>query len=326
MKRRTFIAGLGSAAVWPVVARAQQLGRPIIGVLSGTRPEGYSVQVAGLLRGLAETGYVEGRNVSVEWRWARDQYDQLPMLAADLVQRRVDVIVAIGSARAPFAAKAATATIPIIFALGSDPVELGLVDSLNRPGGNITGTTMLGRELLQKRLEILRTVVPGTTTIGLLINPDNPNSAPSIRELEAIVRTTGSDLTVVEARNEPDLDAAFAKLGERHSGILLHATDALFNSQGARIAALARRYSIPTIYTQRETVEAGGLMSYGADFGDGYRQAGVYTGRILKGEKPADLPVVQASKFELVINLKTAKALGLTIPETLLATADEVIQ
>src|SRR6516165_10845334 len=168
MKRRTFIAGLGSAAVWPVVARAQQLGRPIIGVLSGTRPEGYSVQVAGLLRGLAETGYVEGRNVSVEWRWARDQYDQLPMLAADLVQRRVDVIVAIGSARAPFAAKAATATIPIIFALGSDPVELGLVDSLNRPGGNITGTTMLGRELLQKRLEILRTVVPGTTTIGLL--------------------------------------------------------------------------------------------------------------------------------------------------------------
>jgi putative ABC transport system substrate-binding protein len=326
MRRREFIAGLGSAAAWPVVARAQQQGRPLVGVLSGTSPEGYSVQVAGLLRGLAETGYVDGRNVSIEWRWEGGRYDRLPTLAAELVQSRVDAIVAIGSARAPLAAKAATAKIPIVFALGSDPVELGLVDSLSRPGGNITGATMLGRELLRKRLEMLRTVAPASTTIGLLINPDNPNSAPSIGELEAIARITGSVLSVVEARTGSDLDAAFAKLGQRNSVVLIHATDALFLSQGARMAALAGRYSIPAIYTQRETVEVGGLMSYGADLGDGYRQAGVYVGRILKGEKPADLPVTQPTKFELVINLKTAKALGLTIPETLLATADEVIQ
>jgi putative ABC transport system substrate-binding protein len=326
VKRRTFMAGLGSAAAWPVAARAQQRGVPVVGVLSGTSPEGYSVQVAGLLRGLADSGYVDGQNVAIEWRWARDQYDRLPMLAADLVRRRVDVILTIGSARAPLAARAATATIPIVFALGSDPVELGLVNSLNRPGGNITGATLLGRELLRKRLEVLRTVVPGTNTIGLLINPDNPNSAPSVKELEAIARITGSGLTVVEARTESDLDGAFVTLTQRHSDVLLHATDALFNSQGARIAELAERYSIPAIYTGRETVEAGGLMSYGADRGDGYRQAGAYAGRILKGEKPADLPVLQPTKFELVINLKTAKALGLTIPETLLATADEVIQ
>jgi putative tryptophan/tyrosine transport system substrate-binding protein len=326
MRRREFIGGLGSASVFSIVAQAQQRATPVVGILSGTSPEGYTVQIAGLLRGLAETGYVEGRNLSLEWRWARDQYDRLPTLAADLVQRRVAVIIAIGSARSPLAARAATSTIPIVFELGSDPVDLGLVESLNRPGRNVTGSTTLGRELLRKRLEMLRGLVPGSASVGLLINPNNPNSEPSVIDLKALAHSKGWELHVVEASTEQDLERAFANLAQLHVGLLLHATDALFNSQGTRIAGLAERYSIPTIYTQREPVVAGGLMSYGADLGDQYREAGVYAGRILKGEKPANLPVLQPTKFELVINLKTAKALGLTVPETLLATADEVIQ
>jgi putative tryptophan/tyrosine transport system substrate-binding protein len=236
------------------------------------------------------------------------------------------VIVAVGSVRAPLAAKAATATIPIVFGIGSDPVEMGLVASLNRPGGNITGITSISRELLGKRVDLLRKLVPGVVTFGLLVNPDNPNTAPSVTEMEALARVNGWVLNVVEARIASDLDGAFATLARRQTGALLHTTDALFMSSGARMAALAARYAIPAIYQQRATTAAGGLMSYGADTADVFRQAGIYAGRILKGEKPTDLPVQAPTKFEFAINLKTAKALGLTIPETLLATADEVIQ
>jgi len=327
MRRREFIAGLGVAATWPLAARAQQAAMPVVGILGSTSADGYPMQAAAVVRGLADTGYIEGRNVSIEWRWAQDQYDRLPMLAAELVQRRVAVIVAIGAAGAPSAAKAATATIPIVFFLGSDPVELGLVGSLSRPGGNITGVTLISRELLGKRLDLLRKLIPGAVTVGLLVNPDNPNTAPSVREMEALSRVNGWVLNVVEARTASDLDRAFATLAQRQTEVLLHATDALFTSRGGRpIAALAARYGIPAIYIQRETVVAGGLMSYGADVADEARQAGIYAGRILKGEKPGDLPVQLPTKYKLVINLKTARALGLTVPETLLATADEVIQ
>jgi putative tryptophan/tyrosine transport system substrate-binding protein len=327
VKRREFIAGLGSAAAWPRSARAQQPAVvPVVGVLSSASPDVYRPQAAGVVRGLADTGYIEGRNVSTEWRWAQDQYDRLPMLVADLVQRRVGVIIAIGSVRAPLAAKAATATIPIVFGFGSDPVELGLVDSLNHPGRNITGVTLISRELLMKRLDLLRKLVPDAVTVGLLVNPDNPNTAPSVRELEGLARVNGWVLNVVEARTASDLDGAFATLAQRRTGALLHATDAFLASQGARLAALAARYAIPAIYTTRETVLAGGLVCYGANIADQYGKVGIYAGRILKGERPAELPVMQPTKFDFVINLKTAKALGLTIPETLLATADEVIQ
>jgi putative ABC transport system substrate-binding protein len=299
---------------------------PVVGILGSASADVYSTQAAAVLRGLADTGYIEGRNILFEWRWARDQYDRLPMLAAELVEHRVAVIVAMGAARAPLAAKTATTTIPIVFYLGSDPVELGLVASLSRPGGNITGVTVISRELLGKRLDLLRKLVPGAVAVGLLANPDNPNTAPSVREMEALTRVNGWMLNVVAARTVSDLDGAFATLAQRQTGVLLHTTDAFFASQGSRIAALAAHYAIPAIYNARETTVAGGLMSYGADIADACRQAGIYAGRILKGEKPGDLPVQQPTKFDLVINLNTAKALGLTIPETLLATADEVIQ
>jgi putative tryptophan/tyrosine transport system substrate-binding protein len=325
MKRREFIAGLGAAA-WPLAGRAQQPKMPVVGVLSSVSPDGYLPQAAGVVRGLADTGYIEGRNVSIEWRWAQDQNDRLPMLAADLVQRRVAVIIAIGSVRAPLAAKAATTTIPIVFGFGSDPVELGLVYSLSRPGRNITGVTLISRELLLKRLDLLRKLVPDAVTVGLLVNPDNPNTAPSVRELEGLARINGWVLNVVEVRTASDLDGAFATLAQRRTGVLLHATDAFFASQGARLAALAARYAIPAIYTTRETVLAGGLMCYGANIADQYGKVGIYAGRVLKGERPAELPVMQPTKFDFVINLKTAKALGLTLPETLLASADEVIE
>jgi putative tryptophan/tyrosine transport system substrate-binding protein len=325
MMRRAFIAGIGSTAAWPLAARAQQQA-PVVGILSSASLDIYEPRAAAVLRGLADTGYIESRNVVIEWRGARDQYDQLPMLAADLVQRRVAVIIAIGSVRAASAAKAATATIPIVFGFGSDPVELGLVDSLSHPGGNVTGVTLISRELLMKRLDLLRELVPGAITIGLLVNPDNPNTAPSVREMEALARTNGWALNVVEARTASDLDGAFATLSQRQSGVALHTTDAFFTNQGGRIVALAARYAIPTIYTVRETVLAGGLMSYAANNADHYRQVGMYAGRILKGEKPADLPVMRPTKFELVINLRTAKALDLTVPNTLLVSANEVIE
>jgi putative tryptophan/tyrosine transport system substrate-binding protein len=326
MRRRNFIAGLVGAAAWPLTARAQQSAMPVVGILSSASLDRNEPRTAAVLRGLADTGYIEGRNIVIDWRGAGDQYDRLPMLAADLVQRRVAVIIAIGSVRSSLAAKAATATIPIVFGFGSDPVELGLVDSFSHPGRNITAVTLISRELLTKRLDLLRKLVPGATAIGLLVNPDNPNTAPSVREMETLARANGWVLHVVEARTASDLDGAFTALAHRQSSVVLHTTDAFFTSQGSRIAALASRYAIPAMYTVRETVLAGGLMSYAASNAVYYREVGIYAGRILKGEKPADLPVQQPTKFELVINLKTAKALGLTIPETLLATADEVIQ
>jgi len=325
MRRREFIAGVGGAAVWPLAARAQQPQMPVIGILSGTSPEGYSRVVASIRMGLADVGYVEGQNIRTEFRWARDRYDQLPALAADLVKSKVNSIVAIGSAASPLAAKAATAAIPIVFVLGSDPVELGLVASLNRPGGNVTGVTSLGRELLAKRLELLREVVPNVTTIGLLVNPNNLNTDRSVKEMQSLARAGGFRVYDIPVSTQAELDAAFATFAQQQVGGFLHATDALFTSQIAYIGALAQRYALPGIFTYRQAPEVGGLMSCGSGT-DVYRIAGVYTGRILKGETPADLPVQQATKIELVINRKTANALGLTVPQSILLRADEVIE
>jgi putative ABC transport system substrate-binding protein len=323
--RREFITVLGGAAAWPLAARAQQR-MLVIGFLGSGSPGGSQQEVAAFRRGLAETGYVEGRDAAIEFRWAQEQYDRLPMLAADLVQRRVAVIVASGVVRAPLAAKEATSTIPIVFSTGSDPVEFGLVGSLNRPAGNVTGVTSLGRELLAKRLEMLRELLPDVSAIGLLVNPNNPNTAPSVTELQAMARAGGWTLHVVEVRTDSDLDAAFATLAQRGARAHLTATDAVFNARRIQMVVLAARYGMPGIYPDRDAVEAGGLMSYGASRSESYRIVGVYAGRILKGEKPADLPLQQATKVELIINLKTAKALGITVPLALLIRADEVIE
>jgi putative tryptophan/tyrosine transport system substrate-binding protein len=299
---------------------------PVIGFLGSASPDGYRLEVAAFKQGLAEAGYVEGRNVAIEFRWAQDQYDRLPMLAADLVQRRVAVIVAIGAVNAPFAAKAATTIIPIVFSVGSDPVGVGLVASLNRPGGNVTGVTSLGRELLAKRLEVLRELVPNVTAIGLLANQNNQNTEPSVRELQALARAGGWLLQVAAVSTDSDLDTAFTTLVQRKAGAFLTATDALFLNRRDHIVALAERHAMPGIYTERTAVDAGGLMSYGASRTDNHRQLGGYAGRILKGAKPADLPVMQPTKFEFVLNLKTAKTLGLDLPPTLTARADGVIE
>jgi putative ABC transport system substrate-binding protein len=326
MKRRQFITLLGGAAAWPIAAWAQQAAMPVVGWLGSTSLDGYRRQLAAFSQGLDEGGYVEGRNVAIEYRWAESRYDQLPALAADLVQRRVAVIVAVGAVNVVLAAKAATATIPIVFQVGSDPVQSGLVISLARPGGNITGVTSLGRELLAKRLEILRELLPNVGAFGLLVNPNNPNTEPSVRELEALGRANGWTLHVVAVATESDFDEAFTALDQLKVGAFLHATDQLFIDSSDRIVALAVRHRIPAIYAQLAAAEAGGLMCYGADLADNSRVAGVYVGRILKGEKPADLPVQQVTKVELVINMKTAKALGLTVPLSLLGRADEVIE
>jgi putative ABC transport system substrate-binding protein len=300
---------------------------PVIGYLSGTvpRPFGGREDLA-FRQGLKEMGFVEGQNVAIEYRSAEDHYERLPALAADLVRRHVAVIVATGSARGPLAAKAATTTIPIVFFFGSDPVELGLVASLSRPGGNITGVTGLGRELLTKRLEMLRVLLPNVAAIGLIVNPDNPNTKPSVQELQALAQAGGWRLHVVNVRTGSDIDTAVETLAQLRAGAFLTATDNVINSRSGQLVALAARYGIPAIYQRREAVDAGGLMSCVTDNTEVTRIVGVYAGRILKGEKPADLPVQRATKFNLAINLKTAKALGLTVPETLLATADQVIE
>jgi putative tryptophan/tyrosine transport system substrate-binding protein len=327
MRRREFITLLGgAAAAWPLAASAQQPAMPVIGFLGSPSPDGYRQEMVAFKQGLAEAGYVEGRNVAIEFRWAQDQYDRLPMLAADLVQRRVAVIVAVGAVNSPLAAKAATATLPIVFQTGSDPVEIGLVASLNRPGGNVTGMTAISRELLAKRLEALREIVPNVTAIGLLANPNNPNTEPSVRELQALARAGGWVLNVVAASTDSDLDAAFTTLVQRKAGAFLNATDGLFQNQRDHIVALAARHAMPGIYQDREAVAAGGLMSYGASRTDSYRRLGGYVGRILKGAKPADLPVMQPTKFEFALNLKTATALGLDVPTSILLRADEVIE
>jgi putative ABC transport system substrate-binding protein len=322
MKRREFIAGLGSAAAWPVVARAQRPAQPVIGYLS----PGTGVPSTNFVQGLNEQGYVEGRNVEILYRSAENRYDRLPALAAELVRRRVAVIFADANPASALAAKKATGTIPIIFTTGADPVAVGLVVSLNRPGSNITGVSFLTTELTAKRLELLREILPTATSIGFLINPSGTGAEAEMREAETAARILAVRLSIANASTPSEIDQAFAILAGQRVGALLVGSTPFFTTQRDQVAALATHHSLPAIYNTRTNVEAGGLMSYGASISDAHRLAGTYVGRVLKGEKPADLPVQQSTKFELVINLKTAKALGLTIPETLLATADEVIQ
>ena len=327
VRRREFITLLGgAAAAWPLPARAQQPRMPVIGFLDSKSPDDSAHMVAAFRRGLNESTFIEGQNATIEFRWAQNQYGQLPVLAADLVRRRVDVIAATGGPAA-LAAKAASATIPIVFRLAADPIAAGLVASLSRPGGNVTGVTSLNLEVGSKRLEFLHELVPTATIMAALVNPTNPTNAEILsRDLQATARLLGLQLHLLHASSDADIDAVFATLTELRAAGLVIGTDALFTSRDEKLAALGLRYRIPTIYQWREFVAAGGLVSYGGSFADSYRLAGVYTGRILKGEKPADLPVQQATKLELFINLKTAKALGITVPPTLLARADEVIE
>ena len=326
MKRRTFITLLGGAATaWPLAVRAQQSAMPVIGVLDGRSADESTPLVAALRRGLNETGFVEGRNVAIEHHWAHGQYDRLPALAADLVRRQVTVIATSGNASA-LAAKTATATIPIVFLTGADPVQAGLVASLSRPGGNLTGVTSLGVELGPKRLELLHELVPAATTIAVLVNPANRSAEIQVRDMQAAALTLGLELHILQASTEREIDAAFATLTRLRAGALVISPEAFFNSRSEQLAALTVRHAVPAIYTYREFAAAGGLMSYGGSITDSYRQAGIYVGRILKGEKPADLPVQQSAKVELIVNMKTAKALGLTVPFALLGRADEVIE
>ena len=327
MRRREFITLLGSAAVWPLAARAQQAAMPAIGVLSAEWRDLFADRLRAFHEGLSETGYVEGRNLAIEYRWAEGRNDQLPALAAELVRRQVTVIVTAGSTPAALAARAATTTIPIVFYLGADPVEVGLVTSLSRPGGNLTGVVTLNVEVGAKRLELLHELIPTATVVALLLNPTNPTLAQTLsRDLQAAARTLGLQLHVLHASNEREIDTAFATLVQLRAGALVIGADALFNSRSEQLAALTVRHAVPAIYQFREFVSAGGLMSYGTTVVDTYRPLGVYTGRILKGEKPAELAVQQATKLELIINMKTAKALGITVPLPLLGRADEAIE
>jgi putative tryptophan/tyrosine transport system substrate-binding protein len=324
MRRREFIAGLGAAA-WPVAAPAQQLAVPVIGFLSNQSTAGdYKDLTVPFLQGLKETGYVEGQNVAVEFRYAENQqFDRLPALAADLVRRRVAVIV-VASLEAALAARATTTTIPIVFVTAADPVEWGLVASLNRPGGNLTGITNLAGELVPKRLQLLRELLPNAARFGVLADP--PVSQSVIADQQAAARTLGLQLVVVNARTDSDLESAFANFSQQRVGAVLVGLSSFYNQRKEQLAALAARHALPASYPHREYALAGGLMSYGTSLGYFYHQAGIYTGRILKGEKPADLPVEQATKIELTLNLKTAKALGIEFPTGLLVRADEVIQ
>ena len=326
IKRREFIAGLGSAAAWPLAAQAQQAAMPVVGYLGSQSAElDYKPATVPFLQGLKETGYVEGQSVAIEYRWAENQNDRLPALAADLVRRRVAVVVAAGTSAA-LAAKEATTTIPIVFSTGTDPVASGLVASLSRPGANVTGTTVLAIELAPKRLQLLHDLIPNAVTFGVLADPTFAATSSMITSLQAAARTLGLQLIVANASTESDLETAFASFSQQRVAAVLVGSSTFYNRHMEQLATLAARHSLPAIFPYREFALAGGLMSYGSNFSYSYRQAGLYAGRILKGEKPADLPVEQAAKIETVINLKTAKALGLTIPETLLATADEVIQ
>ena len=326
MRRREFITLLGGAAVWPVAAHAQQPIMPVIGYLANASPAGFAQFVAAFRRGLSEMGYVEGRNVAVEYRWAEGRHDRLPRFATELVDRRVAVIVATGGGAPALAAKAATGTIPIIFTGGNDPVKAGLVDSLARPGRNLTGVLNISTILTAKRLDFLRELVPTAALIGVLRNPASPDAEGQLEEIQEAARAVGQPIYVVNASGEREFEVAFDEMVQHRVGAAFVSADPLFTSARAQLVALAARHAMPASYSFRALTAAGGLMSYGADLLDVHRQAGVYVGRVLKGAKPSDLPVLQPTKFELVINLKTAKALGLTVPDRLLALADEVIE
>jgi putative ABC transport system substrate-binding protein len=326
--RRQFISVLGGVtAAWPLAARAQQPPMPVIGFLNSTSPNTYSKYTDAFRLGLKSTGYVEGKTVAIIFRWAEGHNDQLPVLAADLVSRQVAVIAATGATASALAAKAATSTIPIVFITGGDPVELKLVDSLNHPGGNLTGVSFLANSLASKQLELLGQLVPGTAPIGVLVNPTNPTLADSLwKDTQEAARTLGVQVHLLHASTEHDFDVVFDTLAELKARALFIGVDGFFTSRIELLAQLAATHALPTLSSYRQFPAAGGLVSYGTSVIDAYRQVGVYTGNILKGEKPANLPVMQSTKFEFVINLKTAKALGLTVPQSLLATADEVIE
>jgi ABC-type uncharacterized transport system substrate-binding protein len=332
MNRRDFIALAGGAAVapaslWPLAAGAQQVSMPVIGLLYGVSAVEWAGRIAGFRRGLSEMRFVEGRNVAIDYRWAAGQYDQLPVMAADLVSRNVAVIISGGSDLATRAAMAATQTIPIVFTTAGNPVQLGLVASLNRPGGNATGLTTFGRELGPKRLELLRELFPAAGTVALLVNPNNPATAQAeSQSAQTAARRLGLEIIVVGAGTADEIDSAVATAAQQRAAALLVASDAYLSSRREQIAQLGLRHGLPTMSNERGAVGVGQLMSYGNDVADAYRQAGTYVGRILKGEKPADLPVMQPTKFELAVNVKTAKALGLTIPESFLLRADAVVE
>lgn len=326
MQRRDVLKVLGAAvAGWPVAALAQST-MPVIGFLNAATREGYERQLVAFLEGLGESGYVEGRNVAIEYRWAEGQYNRLPPLTADLLGRKVAAIAVTGSTAAAQATSAATQTIPIVFVIGADPVKFSLVASLNRPGGNVTGVSFLVNLLGAKQFGLLHELIPAATIFGFLINPNNPNAESDTNNARLAVDALGRKIIVVSARTSEDFDHAFGLLTQGRANALLIGADPLFSGSRDQLAALAARYTLPAIFNSREFALVGGLLSYGPDQADAYHQAGIYIGRILNGEKPSDLPVVQPTKFEFVINIKTAKALGLTVPPTLLARADEVIE
>jgi len=326
MKRREFVTLLGGAAAWPLAAYAQQAAMPLIGFLNAASPQPYARMLSAFLKGLGERGYIEDHNVKIEYRWAKGDVNLLPALAADLVHRKAAVIAATGTPAA-LAAKAATATIPIVFETGSDPIQLGLIASLSRPGGNVTGITQLGVEVAPKRLEVLNELVPMAKIIALLIDPTDPVSEKTRQGVQAAAQRLGLELHVLNVSTERDLDTVFAKLVPLRAGGLVISGGQFFNSRGKELASRALQHAVPTIFPYRDVAaDAGGLMSYGASLTDAYRLAGIYTGRVLKGENPADLPVQQATKVELIINLETAKTLGITVPLPLIGRADEIIE
>jgi len=326
MRRREFITLLGGAAAWPLAARAQQTAMPVIGFINADSSKGHAPEVSAFLRGLGEAGYIDGQNVAIEYRWAEGQNDRLPAMAADLVRGKVAVIAAT-STPAALAAKAATTTIPVVFETGSDPIELGLVASLSRPGGNVTGVTQSNAEIAPKRLELLHELLPTARTMALLVNPDEPAIAePTAKEVVAAARILGLELHVLNASSEADFDGVFAKLSQLQAGGLVIVAGPGFTGHREQLGSLTLRHAMPAIFQHRAFTAAGGLMSYGSDITDAYRLTGIYTGRILKGDKPADLPVQQATKVELYINLKTAKALGISIPLPLSGRANELIE
>jgi putative ABC transport system substrate-binding protein len=327
MRRREFITLLGGAiAARPVAARAQQPTMPVIGFLNPASPQPWKDYVAGFRAGLKEAGYLDGQNITIEFRWAEGHYDRLPEMAADLVRRKVALLAATGGATSVVAAKGATSTIPIVFTSGVDPIRAGFVTSLSHPGGNITGVNLFVATMESKRLGLLRALVPGVQLIAVLLNPNRPDHTEHLSGVQEAASAVGQQIDILLASNESAIDAAFVSAVQLHAGAMLVGSDPFFNSQRNKIIALAAQHAIPAIYEQREHALAGGLMSYGTNLSDGYRQAGIYAGRILKGEKPGDLPVVQATKFEFVINLKTAKALRIEVPPNLSAEADEIIE